>query len=90
MPTSPDHGSRPAGGAPPVDLLVAGDAVPDVIVGDVPSEIVDYASKKLLAIVATVSVPVLDLELRAQTELLHHAPRAGVVVQRAGARSAAV
>ena len=35
----PDPGSRVGAGASPVDLLVAGDAVPDAIVGDVAGEI---------------------------------------------------
>ena len=39
MRTDPDPAPRPPAGAAPVDLLVAGDAVPDVIVGDVAGEI---------------------------------------------------
>jgi sugar/nucleoside kinase (ribokinase family) len=39
MRDAPDPALRPAGGARPVDVLVAGDAVADVIVGDVAGEI---------------------------------------------------
>jgi sugar/nucleoside kinase (ribokinase family) len=39
MCAAPDPVSRPADGARPVDLLVAGDAVPDVIAGDVAGEL---------------------------------------------------